>query len=474
MKAQWQRASVGFVSVVVLGVALGGCDVTAYCFSGCDETGGGGGATTAATGGASQGGDGGGIIFEQGGGKVDCGDTQSSLENCGACGAKCAPAGAIAVCVEGQCLVQACLEGQYDIDGQPDNGCEYACPITAPDVELCDGVDNDCDALVDAADPDLLAPTTLCKSDPGTPCEQVALQCNGLDGWECVYPPEVESVLGFVRDVETLCDGLDGNCDGDVDEWFTTLGDVCDDGANGPCRDFGLVVCDPMNPTKTACDYNAPPDPGVAMAEACDGVDNDCNGFVDDALPLVAFELAAIPGSLAKVDTYEASRPDATAMNAGLDEGVSCSKAGVLPWTGGNHQEAAAACAARGPGFRLCTLAELEDACRGANDTLYPYGATYAPMTCNGADKGLGKAAATGSLAQCQSSGDPVYDASGNVAEWTQTQTNMAMAPGRIFALAGGSYLSPSLGRACTIELAPRALETTLLPNVGFRCCYDP
>jgi len=34
--------------------------------------------------------------------------------------------------------------------------------------------------------------------------------------------------------------------------------------------------------------------------------------------------------------------------------------------------------------------------------------------------------------------------------------------------------LAPELGLACTIELAPRALEVTLLPSIGFRCCYQP
>ena len=37
--------------------------------------------------------------------------------------------------------------------------------------------------------------------------------------------------------------------------------------------------------------------------------------------------------------------------------------------------------------------------------------------------------------------------------------------------LQGGSYLSPSIGLACTMELDARAAEGTLLPNIGFRCC---
>ena len=464
-----------FVGLGALVVGLAGCDVDAYCFLNCGD-----GATTTTTvgsGGSGGEGTGAGFVTSTGGagGNMDCGDTQSSLENCGQCGKKCELAGATPVCVEGECLIQACLDGQYDNDGVVANGCEYACPVPSPDVELCDGIDNDCDGLIDGDDPDLVAPTTLCNMTPGTPCEQTQVVCNGETGWSCVYPPEVETNLGFIRDTETLCDGIDGNCDGNVDEWFTALGSVCDDGGIGPCRDYGLVVCDPVNANTTACDLSAPPDPGVPEPEACDGIDNDCNGFVDDALPATAFDMVTIPGNAAvSIDRFEASRSDATAMAAGILEQVACSKPTVMPWTGGGYTEASDACTARGAGYRLCTLEESAAACRGSADTDYPYGDAYQMTTCNGVDHGTGAALATGSLAGCVSTPDPIFDLSGNVAEWTSSQTNVATAPNRIFALAGGSYLSPKLGVACTISLQPRAVETTLLPNIGFRCCKGP
>ena len=37
--------------------------------------------------------------------------------------------------------------GMIDCDGDPANGCEYACVPTGP--ETCDGVDNDCNCVVD-------------------------------------------------------------------------------------------------------------------------------------------------------------------------------------------------------------------------------------------------------------------------------------------------------------------------------------
>lgn len=469
------RALGGAVLLLALGAA--GCDTEAYCFHGCEDAAAGGASGEGASGG---GGSGAGFStgsFQSGGngGMDDCGDTLMSLDNCGSCGSPCEPAGAIPVCVDGECLIQACLEGQYDIDMEPENGCEYACPIIDLTDELCDGLDNDCDTLIDGEDPGLLVPTTLCNTTAGTPCELTLVQCNA-GGWSCAYPPEVETVQGIIRTTETLCDGIDGNCDGDADEWFTTLGDSCSDLALGQCKDFGVVACDPLVETQTTCDLGAPPLPGTAQPEACDGIDNDCNGFVDDALPVTAFDMVPVPGGGGvTVDRFEASRPDSTPLVPGILENVACSKTNVLPWTGGGYPEAEAACEARGPGFRLCSYAELEAVCRGSSDTDYPYGDPYDGDACNGVDANIGQAVPTGTTLSCAAPPGAAMDLSGNVAEWTSTQTNApAAAPDRILALAGGSYLSPEIGLACTIELVPRALESTLLANVGFRCCKDP
>jgi len=464
----------GRCAVTLLALLASGCITEAYCFSSCED---GVGGEPGDGGSGGEGGMGGGFStsnFMPTGG-MDCGDTSSSLENCGECGSICDLAGATPICLKGECLIQSCLEGQYDIDGLPETGCEYACPVLDTTVELCDGIDNDCDSLIDADDPELVTPTTLCNMTAGTPCELTQVVCNADSGWTCQYPPGVETIQGFISLTETLCDGIDGNCDGDLDEWFTALGDVCSDAALGQCKDYGVVVCDALNLNATTCNYAAPPAPGVVEAEACDGIDNDCNGFIDDALPDSAFEMALIVGGGGvSIDRFEASRPDSTAGLPGINEAVACSKPNAVPWTGGGFTEASQACAARGPSYRLCTLPESENACRSLADTNYPYGASYQATACNGVDAAPGAAVATGSTATCVTA-ENAFDLSGNVAEWTATQTNTpSAAPDRIFALAGGSYLSPEIGLACTIDLEPRALETTLLPNIGFRCCKDP
>jgi formylglycine-generating enzyme required for sulfatase activity len=68
------------------------------------------------------------------------------------------------------------------------------------------------------------------------------------------------------------------------------------------------------------------------------------------------------------------------------------------------------------------------------------------------------------------------FDLSGNATEWTSTKTGETKTNPNfdIFQLHGGSFLSPSIGLECAIDLAPRAAENAILDSVGFRCCKSP
>ncbi|MCK6575517.1 SUMF1/EgtB/PvdO family nonheme iron enzyme [Myxococcota bacterium] len=70
------------------------------------------------------------------------------------------------------------------------------------------------------------------------------------------------------------CNGLDDDCNGALDEGFG-VGDVCDVGV-GACLASGHVVC--LADGSAACDVAA----GDGSGELCNGLDDDCNGVTDD------------------------------------------------------------------------------------------------------------------------------------------------------------------------------------------------
>jgi hypothetical protein len=87
---------------------------------------------------------------------------------------------------------------------------------------------------------------------------------------------------GEVVPTEELCNGVDDDCDGIVDNGFERDGAICFfEGAQGACRTQGRWSCS-EDGRSSACD--APvvkPKP-----ETCNGIDDDCDGVVDnDAIP---------------------------------------------------------------------------------------------------------------------------------------------------------------------------------------------
>lgn len=74
-------------------------------------------------------------------------DFQNDFQNCGKCGNNCFLPGAESKCENGECVFVKCLENFYDLNGDPNDGCEYFCEFSGE--EICDGKDNDCDGQTD-------------------------------------------------------------------------------------------------------------------------------------------------------------------------------------------------------------------------------------------------------------------------------------------------------------------------------------
>jgi hypothetical protein len=142
-----------------------------------------------------------------------------------------------------------------------------------PVVESCNSLDDDCDTFVD----EIVAPcyefTTGCDLTTGN-CEGIcgigSQGCDGNQLGECV---------GDVGPGTEACNGVDDDCDGTVDDGFN-LGATCNNGGVGACFATGQIVCNASGGTTCTAPTVLP---GI---EVCNGVDDDCDGFIDEPADL--------------------------------------------------------------------------------------------------------------------------------------------------------------------------------------------
>ena len=192
-------------------------------------------------------------------------------------------------------------EGLFFVDQDNDGYLNYQdCDDNDPNInpsipETCDNIDNNCNNQIDEGlvlntyyrdgDNDSFGSadsiTLSCHPTPPLGFVTNAMDCNDMDA--LIHPNTME-----------VCDNIDNNCNGMIDDgitFFTYFIDMDSDGF-GSSNTF-IETCDTIIPMDYVdndfdCDdTNVMINPSIA--EECDLVDNDCNGLVDDELPVFQF-----------------------------------------------------------------------------------------------------------------------------------------------------------------------------------------
>jgi hypothetical protein len=178
------------------------------------------------------------------------------------------------------------LLSETDADGDgytADEDCNDDDPQTHPgSVEICDGIDNNCDGQVDEG-----VTTTYYEDNDGDGFGNTAIFLDACEAPEGYVPNGNDCDDGSAQTfpgAPEACDGEDNDCDGEIDEdilyeWYA---DTDSDGYG----DLDSLVKD-CNPGKgyvansDDCD-DTREDVSPDGEEVCDELDNDCDGAIDE------------------------------------------------------------------------------------------------------------------------------------------------------------------------------------------------
>ena len=226
-------------------------------------------------------------------------DATTSTTNCGV--GACSSTGTSS-CVNGT-LNDDCIEG-----------------APAATDSSCDGIDDDCDSLVDEN-----------FSGAATTCGVGACEAQGTN--VCTAGSEVDSCTpGTPAASDATCDGVDDDCSGAADEDFVGQGTSC---GVGVCAATGISTCSAGASSDTCV-----PGTATGVDNNCNGLDDDCDGAVDEGFV-------------------------GTATNCGLGQ---CSAIGATSCAAGTIVDS---CSPGAPATDDATCDGLDNDCDGTNDEDY-------------------------------------------------------------------------------------------------------
>nr|HEX4314431.1 MopE-related protein [Kofleriaceae bacterium] len=201
-------------------------------------------------------------------------------------------------CQSGDCVptpgVEICNGIDDDCDGKIDEG--LSCSQCVPSAEICNNKDDDCDGVIDED-----IPPIPCGIDVGI-CTTGTESCVNGTLTACTGTLPCHGATPCVD----ICNGLDDDCDGVVDGLTQACSNLHDGFGSGdpknnpgdpgqgtPCDLEGPAIC-ACHPGTETCPEQAEPgtgsnkfgactgEVGPAPTDPCDGIDNDCDGKVDE------------------------------------------------------------------------------------------------------------------------------------------------------------------------------------------------